>query len=109
MGQTVAAQMKEFLIGTLSACVSAHPEVRGNALQAMEIIVPKLKSNQEFADQWIQSIGQCMDKRNVLSKEQCGHLETSIRSGNFDPEAADVKPIIMTYAPSMLQPCLNKR
>jgi len=107
LAQHTVMQFKEIVVSTLSACASAYPDTRGDAVGTMEILVPNLKRKPEFADKWIASIGQCMDKERVLTRTQCGTLQSKIQGDKISLDDKDLKPIL-GEALAMLQPCIPK-
>jgi len=106
MAAHTAMQTASFVVSILSACASAYPETRDSAVGAMEVVVPKLKSKPEFADRWIQSAAQCMDKQRTLTKSQCNSLEAHVRRGEISLNDDDMKPIVGD-AMTMLSPCMG--
>ncbi|MFK0379060.1 hypothetical protein [Pandoraea sp. NPDC090278] len=104
MAGAIAGQVTAFAIGAMSACVATYPEMRNDAVRSMEHMVPQLASKPAVADQWIQSVDRCMDKKHTLTRAQCDRLN----SGQLDPEGADMKQIFVA-ASAMLEPCMNAR
>ena len=107
LAEHTAMQFGEIVVSTLSACASAYPDTRGNAVSTMEILVPNLKLKPEFADKWIQSIGQCMDKKLVLTRSQCSDIESKVRSNDFSVSDKELT-WVLSEAFEMLKPCRRK-
>lgn len=107
LGAHTIMQFKEIVVSTLSACASAYPDTRSDVVGAMEVLVPNLKLKPEFADKWITSIGQCMDKERVLTRTQCGTIGSKIQGEKISLDDKELKPIL-GEAMSMLQPCRPK-
>jgi hypothetical protein len=106
MSDHSAAIALNFQAGVLGACASVYPDIRPDVAKALRSLVPTM--DDEKVPMIIKTIGQCMDKKRVMTKNRCIERAARLSSGRYDWRNPEVSPEFLEDV-EMLNLCNKKR